>query len=438
MPSIKKISKLFYIQWSIYFLAFCFAQVFLMFPLVAFASTSLLVDISVNPASGPAPLNNVDLTVSVSGTASGNITYRFDCTNNGSWERTHTTSNTSYTAYDLCDYSSAGNYTAKVKVERGGLVFQGTIAILVESGSVLSVDLSANPSSGKAPLNNVDLTATVLGSATGNITYRFDCTNNGSWERTHTTSNTSYTANNLCDYSSTGNYTAKVKVERGGLTFQGTTAIVVHSGDVSYRLEKLARNISEDQNTFKESITAEPSDRIEFQIRVTSIGEATAEDTFIKDTLPQLLINKGNLKINGNSSSKNIFSGFSLGDLSSGETKTITFEVEVASKEKFSFGTTGLINTVTVYNEKAAATEAITVSVERKGVAGAATGVSTGFFSLSTLALIITLLMGFLFTYFMLLRFYVTKHVMPKAFEAKAERILLRKVVKIKEEESIM
>src|SRR3990167_3556751 len=72
------------------------------------SASSLSVQISADPSSGPAPLLDVDLSASVSGTTTGDITYKFDCTNDGSWERTITTSSTSFTAIDLCDYSSAG------------------------------------------------------------------------------------------------------------------------------------------------------------------------------------------------------------------------------------------------------------------------------------------------------------------------------------------
>jgi hypothetical protein len=103
----------------------------------AFAQT-LSVTLSASPSSGSAPLNNVDLTANVSGTATGNITYKFDCTSNGTWEKTITTSNTTYTAVDLCSYPNPGSYTAKVRVERDGLSFEGTVAISVQQSAVLT------------------------------------------------------------------------------------------------------------------------------------------------------------------------------------------------------------------------------------------------------------------------------------------------------------
>ncbi len=188
--------------------------------------TSLSVTLTANPSHGTAPLNGVDLTANVTGSNGGDITYKFDCTNDGSWEKIVTTPNTSYTAVDLCNYPNPGNYTAKVRVEQGGLAAEATAAIRVESPT-LSVTLSANPSSGNAPLNDVDLTANVSGSASGDITYKFDCTSDGSWEKIVTTPNTSYTAYDLCDYPNPGNYTAKVRVERGGLSAEDTTQISV-------------------------------------------------------------------------------------------------------------------------------------------------------------------------------------------------------------------
>ena len=93
----------------------------------------------------------------------------------------------------------------------------------------LTVNLTADPVTGNAPLNNVDLKAEVGGTATGQIAYGFDCNNDGVWEKTYTTGNTSYTAVDLCNYPTAGNYTAKVKIKRGGLTAYDTTNISVGS-----------------------------------------------------------------------------------------------------------------------------------------------------------------------------------------------------------------
>ncbi len=81
--------------------------------------------------SATAPLNGVDLRATVSGTATGTITYRYDCTNNGSYERTANSSTSPNTQNDVCSYSSLGNYVARIRVSRGGEIAEDTIPITI-------------------------------------------------------------------------------------------------------------------------------------------------------------------------------------------------------------------------------------------------------------------------------------------------------------------
>lgn len=102
-----------------------------------------------------------------------------------------------------------------------------TLDDCVPPAPTLSVSLSALPSSGVAPLNNVDLRANVGGTAAGSIRYRFDCTNDGTWEKDITTTADPYTAWNICHYSTAGTYTARVRVDRQGQTATDTVMITV-------------------------------------------------------------------------------------------------------------------------------------------------------------------------------------------------------------------
>jgi len=105
----------------------------------------------------------------------------------------------------------------------------------------LSVSLSANPSSGVAPLNAVDIIATVTGNMTGNINYTFYC--NRSDSGTNITlpydvkfdnqTQTTFTAFDLCNYSSAGTYSAKVIVERGSLQVENRATITVSTPPIS-------------------------------------------------------------------------------------------------------------------------------------------------------------------------------------------------------------
>jgi type II secretory pathway pseudopilin PulG len=121
---------------------------------------------------------------------------------------------------------AAGSYDLTIQGQNGGITKTTTVTLVVVD---LSVSLTANPSSGTAPLNDVDLTATVSGSATGTINYKFDCTNDGIWElQVNNSTLNPYTAVDLCNYSTAGTYTAKVRVERDVANpAEGTTTITV-------------------------------------------------------------------------------------------------------------------------------------------------------------------------------------------------------------------
>ena len=186
--------------------------------------------------SGFSPLNNVDLRGSVSGSATGSIRYRFDCTNNGTYEHDNTTSADPYSVADLCDYSSPGTYFARVRVDRQGVSDTDTLRITVSaptvsvvlSGRILSGDSwSTSGVSGTEPVTGIDLRGSVSGSATGSIRYRFDCRNNGSWEHDITTSANPYAIADLCNYNSAGNYTALVRVDRQGVSDTDTLPITI-------------------------------------------------------------------------------------------------------------------------------------------------------------------------------------------------------------------
>lgn len=147
---------------------------------------TLGVELSANPAAGSAPLNDVDLTAVVSGTATGNITYKFDCTNDGSYEATVTQSGAVYTAVDLCDYTTADTYTAKVEVSRGSVTQTDTTTINVTSVPVGGGDLRVSCSaSGPAYVNQpLTWTATIDPDHAGvpPYTYSWDFDPEPSWQ----------------------------------------------------------------------------------------------------------------------------------------------------------------------------------------------------------------------------------------------------------------
>lgn len=94
------------------------------------------------------------------------------------------------------------------------------------SPEVLSVDLSANFFFGDAPLNDVDLRAEASGTAAGNISYWFDCEDDGRYERETDTNSAIVIAFDVCDYANPGVYRAKVTVIRGEVSASDTTATI--------------------------------------------------------------------------------------------------------------------------------------------------------------------------------------------------------------------
>lgn len=127
----------------------------------------------------------------------------------------------------------------------------------------IGVALSASPSSGAVPLNNVSLTAFHNANepyGVNEVRYLFDCTNDGSYERDTgflaAGGRTSYTANNLCNYASLGTYTAKVLVNwRGFYEISNTTAIGTNIVTVS-GVSNFALTVTDSPKTIPSGQTA--------------------------------------------------------------------------------------------------------------------------------------------------------------------------------------
>ena len=115
---------------------------------------TLGVAVGASPSSGPAPLIGVDLTASVTGTATGTMTYTFYCnrpdtgTNLTSpWDRQVTgSSQTAFAAADVCRYDASGTYTAKVIAQRAGLAAEArSVVTVAAAGGPVQATLSASP-----------------------------------------------------------------------------------------------------------------------------------------------------------------------------------------------------------------------------------------------------------------------------------------------------
>lgn len=265
---------------------------------ITVTSPILTCTISANPNSGTAPLNDVDLTVSVGGTATGNISYSLLCGNGQSYTTPSPISTNPYTKADFCDYS-AGTYTVTVKVVRQSVEAFCYATVNVSEPPTLSCALTAIPSSGQAPLNDVDLSANVSGTATGSIVYKFDCTNNGTWEHTSSATTTDpYRINNLCDYATANIYTAKAQVTRGGLTAECPVTITVTNDAPNVPvLIAPPNNVWINYNPTFQATVSDLGDQVRAQFQV--IGAATYIGNYVtgsgtSSTGPVVLTNSSN------------------------------------------------------------------------------------------------------------------------------------------------
>jgi len=182
-----------------------------------------------SPCTSPTtqPGCNVNFTVSATDSDGDPLTYNWDFGDGA----------TSTEQNPVHHYSTANTYTVTVTVSDGrGGAASGNLIITVSSPTLLAdgcAGLDAalacydSPTFSK-PANGVDLKATVSGTMYGTINYKFDCTNNGSWEReVNNTTTNPYTAVDLCDYTATGTYVAKVHVDRGTGSAEDTITINV-------------------------------------------------------------------------------------------------------------------------------------------------------------------------------------------------------------------
>jgi len=126
-------------------------------------------------------------------------------------------------------------FAIKTQDDAGNVSGLSNIVSATTQALTLNVSLTASPITGSAPLNNVDLTATVSGTQTGNINYTFYCNRSDTGTNITTpydhkldnTTSNPYTASGICSYVNSGTYTAKVIVERGALSSENRTTVNV-------------------------------------------------------------------------------------------------------------------------------------------------------------------------------------------------------------------
>ncbi|MBI4049744.1 MAG: DUF11 domain-containing protein [Candidatus Doudnabacteria bacterium] len=130
-------------------------------------------------------------------------------------------------------------------------------------------------------------------------------------------------------------------------------------------INKQVRNVSRG-TAFTDSVSASPSEQVEFRITVSASGNTAAVDVRLNDVLP----NNFNLIYTNVDSGVGISSptSFSLGNMNPGSSKTVWIGATAASASNFPIGDTTWVNTATTYaNNVSTFSDSALVLVSRSG-----------------------------------------------------------------------
>lgn len=185
-----------------------------------------VLDFSLSPGSGGAPLG-VKFNWTILNPKSTALTCKIDVDGNGSFEYTLPSCGTGITQNHT--YTSAGNFTAKLRVEDAqGASLEKTASVNVQANQPPTISsFSANPTSGFAPLS-VGFAWTIADPNGDPLTCKLDPNNDGTFDYTLPSCTSSTTRSHI--YTTTGTLSAKLQVEdgKGGVTSKTLENIVVN------------------------------------------------------------------------------------------------------------------------------------------------------------------------------------------------------------------
>ena len=172
----------------------------------------------------------------------------------------------------------------------------------------------------------------------------------------------------------TTTYTITCLGNNGGTVSDWVTLNVNDVTSQTLTLNKLGRNLSSGDNSYRDIIRVTAGDVIEFYLQVDNLTSAQSLNTTIVDTLPaELSYRPGSTKVDNIAWQDGITSGgLNLGTLNSGAKKIITFQA-LANRSTSLFAVTNIANVRSDNNNSVSDTATVTYS----SVAGASI-VATG------------------------------------------------------------
>ena len=185
--------------------------------------------------------------------------------------------------------------------------------------------------------------------------------------------------NYLYSYDSCGNQTSQYCPQ--GCYNNSCNYYVQQNGYLT--LTKTVRNLTTGSG-WANSVYASPSDVVMFMVTLQANNGQSMQNVYVRDSLPSNLIYNNQLVFSGsngyyNNYSGDVISGLNINSIASGQTVTITYQAQVAGSQNFAYGTTTLVNNVSVTSSNSSNTPnaSASVVVTRGAVLGAST-VSTG------------------------------------------------------------
>ncbi len=284
-----------------------------------------------------------------------------------------------YTAPHIYQFNNQATFTCNLTVTNSyGYSSSDQTTIYVNYGNAGNLQVQTNSATSISG-NHATLNGYVTNPNYGNTVYVWfewgTGTNYGNETYHQTKSGSASFVQNISNLSSGTTYHFRSAARlSNGYTVYGQDKTFNTSGTAPENLvvTKKVINLTSGNLNWQTSVSTKPGDILSF-VTTVKAQSADAHNVFVKDTLPQNFIYKGNLTLNSNINySSNPMSGINIGTLPAGQVYVIAYQAQVPSAQNFSYGTTTLSSGVVISSSNAESKTASTqVSVNNSIVSGA-------------------------------------------------------------------
>jgi len=118
--------------------------------------------------------------------------------------------------------------------------------------------------------------------------------------------------------------------------------------EAAVSVETLARDVSQNEIAWQNSITSSPNDEIEFKVIITPTGNRSLEEVALKAVMSDKISSISDIKVNEESYSGKLSDTMNLGTIALGESKIITFKGKIDSRQNFDYGSNKIVSTTEI------------------------------------------------------------------------------------------